>query len=448
MFSKHKPHKRFTRLITEADVEYVSLVQHGANQTPFRYLKADPLKVNRSKDETDVSRPIVKNYLFHSLEFKKQNFDKDDVINYLDELGIDDYEIEDDKSIYIAVSKFADKFDESTIQKIQGNQAGVTVKAGSLKEDVDVEELLKTFSKVENQSQEEKNVEKDTKKPALVKINDMSSAEIVQKYNEWIAVYSTDKELSGTLDYGMSDGLPPGAYDMSQAYWVTVSNALRDRDMDAIKRAGTELGELVAAISQVFTNYIDSNKSEDEMVMSKLFQKAFFRKSEDAENQKAEETKVEKNEDAEATDETATASDNESTDKKEDSANVKKDEDAKKDATDSEKSETTESNETSNEDVEEKVEKSANNDSEIMKAISQLSDVVVALGEKVSKMDEKFETNIQKSDERLEQLEGISKTRRSEDPTDEEVSNKEDTEEVQKGFVVNERLAKLWGLRT
>ena len=132
---KGKVVKRVVRVLTDPRPNFVSLVQHGANQQPF-------LSVKMAKGETQAMPPAlaqkasgpqaaIQSILFAGSEFA----DTEAVEKYLSDNGYEDVQVAKADNGFVAELAGADTF-EGSIDEIPGD-GGVTFKVGRLPESDD-----------------------------------------------------------------------------------------------------------------------------------------------------------------------------------------------------------------------------------------------------------------------------------------------------------------------
>ena len=131
---------KFTaRALTNPQPSFVSLVKGGANQTPFKTVKADiAVAVAPAEENTEmkVQRSIEgvapRGFGIMQLEFAKSTFKSaDDVTTWLEKGGYSDFTIVETALRY-EVTDTETKFQTATVTKIDSGAAGVTAFVGKL----------------------------------------------------------------------------------------------------------------------------------------------------------------------------------------------------------------------------------------------------------------------------------------------------------------------------
>lgn len=247
--------ERVVRLLSDPFPAFVSLVSHGANQTPFRVVKnQDGQVVDKSLmtfDGSEHSRPQDHGSIaVQKIEFDKEQFSSEKEASiFLSARGYENFLIEDTGNKYIAKSATITTFKDN-VGKIKTNVTGVDIFVG----EIDNEDAEQT-------------VEKSHKDDAsMLVVKGLSQTELVAKYDDWAASWSDSKVMAEVIASGYEDGMPPGAYDINFAYWTAVMNSLKENDVNAVRTASNELGELLISLHQVFTNAMSKKSGEDQMI--------------------------------------------------------------------------------------------------------------------------------------------------------------------------------------
>lgn len=246
--------ERVVRLLSDPFPAFVSLVSHGANQTPFRVVKnQDGQVVDKSLmtfDGSEHTRPQDHGGIaVQKIEFDKEQFSTEKEASiFLSARGYENFLIEDSGNKYIAKSAINTTFKDN-VGKIKTNVTGVDIFVGEI-ESEDAEQT----------------VEKGHKESTMLVVKGLSQTELVAKYDDWAASWSDSKVMAEVIASGYEDGMPPGAYDINFAYWTAVMNALKENDVNAVRTASTELGEILISLHQVFTNAMSKKSGEDQMI--------------------------------------------------------------------------------------------------------------------------------------------------------------------------------------
>lgn len=247
--------ERVVRLLSDPIPAFVSLVSHGANQTPFRVVKTEDAKqvVDKSLmtfDGSEHTRPKDHgNIAVQKIEFDKEQFSTEKEASiFLSARGYEGFIIEEAGNKYVAKSAINTTFKDN-VGKIKTNVSGVDIFVG----EIDEEDADQT-------------VEKGHKESTMLVVKGLSQTELVAKYDDWAASWSDSKVMAEVIASGYEDGMPPGAYDINFAYWTAVMNALKENDVEAVRTASNEMGELLIALHQVFTKAMSKKSGEDQMI--------------------------------------------------------------------------------------------------------------------------------------------------------------------------------------
>jgi len=224
--------KNVTRMasqLTDPKPEFVSLVGHGANQTPLRTLKADVFDARNQLSEDDMPAEVQK-FMFTAAKFNSV----DAVEGYLTAKGYSDFEVTKTKKGYSVVAKDEKDF-EGGLKEIEGD-AGVTMLVGKLAEGAAA--LATVTEKVEKQ---------------LV-VKGLDGEAIVKKYYDccgpcyptWVP--PAGKTVADVLSETYNEGTFPAMYDIENAFVQALRNLVKDGDTSKVKALCAELGDLIVAI--------------------------------------------------------------------------------------------------------------------------------------------------------------------------------------------------------
>lgn len=253
--------KRLVRLLTDPVCNFVSLVNHGANQTPFRVVKQADIQALKeareevikesSSQEFELSRPSDQaQVMAQRIEFDKTHFDSERVTKYLSTLGFVEYKLSEEENQIVAKSNYFDQFDEN-VGRIEVNDPGVRMFVGTLKSGDDVEENNETVKK-------------------SIPVLKGMDVEQVQKFDEWVAYWTEAKDLGAVLQEALWDGMPPGVHEINTAFWAVIANAVRDNDSTAIRSAASELGDLIVALMDVVNKFSSSSNVEQQKMAEEI----------------------------------------------------------------------------------------------------------------------------------------------------------------------------------
>jgi phage host-nuclease inhibitor protein Gam len=243
---------RVAHQLTDPKPEYVSLVGHGANQTPFRAVKADVAdfrgmdlqeeKMTKSKSKTkpvkeqktDAAFPKaaeVQKVVFNSAQF----VDEDAVTQYLEAKGYAEFTVTKTDTGFEVIAKEAEAFTE--VKEIVHDD-GVVFHVGKLAEG---ETGLETVEEAATQKS-------DT--PLFKTQKGETSAEIVKRYCDYYDCYKPPegKTVADVLSEQYADGTFPAMYELNTAFWSALYNLVKDGENEKIKALCAEFGDMIVAI--------------------------------------------------------------------------------------------------------------------------------------------------------------------------------------------------------
>lgn len=256
------------QLLTDPEPQFVSLVTHAASQTPFKVIKTDgELETNEvvvagakatvletdNDGETSMSKKTqaeARTLVVRSsgaaeaglqrLEFDGSVFASDaDVRTYLASKGYDGGTINKIETGYEVVAAPAEQF--ASVSAIKGDD-GVTRHVGTV-----------AAAEPEGGGEDDGEEVKD----AVIKCADVlggsGNAELVKRYDSWMAnYYNADaKTIAGVMAAGV-DGLPPGIYELNDAFYAALRNLLLARDVAGVTKLTAEFGAMIVQLVSVF----------------------------------------------------------------------------------------------------------------------------------------------------------------------------------------------------
>lgn len=294
---KNKKSERIGRMLAEASVNFVSVVDHPANQAPFKILKnAEDPEVVITEAESDITRPTTNSdTMLGKIEFiSDTSFEQ--AQKYAEEYGFEAYTIVPDTkghSHYIKSTQATDQQIESARPVLSMDNKARWFLIGP--------ESEKVISKSEKEV---------IKMEYELLVDGMTSPELLSKFDSWIAYYTNQETLGEALNEAMYDGIPPGMYEIMQAYYSVVATSVLNNNPDAIIAATDELGQLLKDLVSLFQKYYGTlQKSEGSernknMNLNELAKKVFskvnqldeateIKKADEVEGEAAEETTAE-----------------------------------------------------------------------------------------------------------------------------------------------------------
>lgn len=273
MIKKPQVLKKTVRLLTDPVPEYVSLVRHGANQTPLRVVKRDgviPSKITVADleefqhlvEKASINFEDIENMLTPSTDIQKMVFSNDvfpsekDVIDYMRDKGYEGFNVSKENDSYIINALDTEAFQEDSVKTIETDD-GVIMYLGIIKdedsEDLETSEdddnILTSEKQDSGMAQEDKKVRKRKSSNCKLSVGDMTSYEVSTKYDYYAAAMSRGMSLEEVMQAG-ADGLPPAYYEMTQALAIAVRNNIIDQDMEGVRSVATEFGDMIVSVSE------------------------------------------------------------------------------------------------------------------------------------------------------------------------------------------------------
>jgi hypothetical protein len=287
MRQKVKRIEKLVKLLKEGEPRWVSLVDHGANQTPFLEVKmADgsvrrvhrithmPRKTAGEPDMKTSNQKRAKASSVRKLVFSQEHFASEaDVRKWLKKNNwAEGYEVKEaeeaGEDVFVAEDKGATDTDfvKGSIRavKVEGSK-GVTGFVGELKavenadDDDDAEDTTKA-SKPKT-----KGKKGDSGSACLTAKAAGLDKETTAKFDSWYAYMSDGKTLEDVLEDGMKDGTPPGFYDVMFATQKAIGNVLKDEEADVasdVKSIADEMADIVVGLHALFVKIVDENSAK------------------------------------------------------------------------------------------------------------------------------------------------------------------------------------------
>lgn len=310
--------RKAVKVLTDPEPQFVSLVSNGANQTPFRVVKADEahdgevVVAGKRSTETDddsseddmkrgknsTSKKLVVRSTagtagadLQRLTFSAEQFDSEQAVRtYLDGNGYeggeivaladggfevvarDESDFEEVKDIpgddgvtrYVGVEPETDD-EAGTAQKgeapvtPEGQQS--TPASEGKQADTPVEPTAKTDPPAKTEDggdtppggEAENGGGDPAPKTEVAKIAEATfmatvAPEVARKYDEWMAMISSAKDVQSVMANG-ADGLPPAFHELGGAMVTAMRNALLDGEKDNVGKIATEFGTLVLKLA-------------------------------------------------------------------------------------------------------------------------------------------------------------------------------------------------------
>lgn len=395
---------RVVYALKDARPTFVSLVGHGANQTPFKSVKAMANIAVKETEDMAGNEMIAKEpdsmveVTMQKMTFDKAAFaDKDAVIEYLSGKGFVDFSVTDDGDKFSVEAEPEEKF--SVVRSVVYDR-GVMAYVGELHTGDEPEQ--KTTAK-----------------------------ELTAKFDACMMYFSNGKTIADVMQEG-ADGIPVGFWDVTDAFIAAFRNNARQGDVKGITALAKEYGQLLTSLVDFFRD-----STVDESVVKAMFNEPDKGKAMTEEVKKDAATEAQE-ETVEATDTQEQASDAPAA--KDEQATQDKDSEAENTAQDAAADETT------------------TKDDEVLSAIEKLSKVAETLSETQKSMQETAETSskdivaqlselTEKLDEQSKRVEALEQAGQKRKSADEDGSSGSGITEQRPAKVLDKATKNLLGFR-
>jgi len=296
--------QKIVTLLTEPEARFVSLVDHGANQKPFRSLKSLTLdessqpQDNMSKQDTDdLPLAQINKFEFDGSLFKTE----DSVVEYLTQKGYSKFDVVKDDETFVV--KGVDESSFSKVEAIKSNDDGVTIYVGeketaSKEEETEVSEKSEDTKPKSRLKKKESAETSDPKEPKESSKKEDSSEgsdeaptlpEISQKFDYWMATYTDSPNIEEVLKAG-KNGYPVGYYDIKEAFNIAIDNAFTAGDSEAVAKASTDFGIILNSFNALTESV---SKAEGKEVAQKTFHSEPIKKTDEKTEVEVEEVQLE-----------------------------------------------------------------------------------------------------------------------------------------------------------
>lgn len=264
-------------VLTDPHPQFVSLVGHGANQTPFAVTKiaehpldgdAD-MKLTKSEilERVQQGAASVQRFEFAAPQFTTVK----DVEQYLTDNDYEGFEVTKSGDSFSVEALPADGFSMLGEIEMQGGVklfVGTPIEvsddttekdAGEKSSDSGEPETGEGKQAAEGESSESSQKEDDKETDAdeggdkaAATQDEGDGTETVSKFDEFMAFWSNATDLNGVLADG-ADGLPPGFYDVTQAMITATKNALLAGDNEAVKTIMDQFADMVIKMAKALS---------------------------------------------------------------------------------------------------------------------------------------------------------------------------------------------------
>lgn len=220
--------KRVVKALSDPKPQFVSLVSGGANQVPFRAVKAEEVQP-AAKGINDMATPehdIVK-LVFDGAQFATQQ----SVKTWLTAGGYGECVIKEDGANFVVTQSgdASSALPTRVIKSVMGVDIYVAVEEAAAP------------------------VEAPVSEPALaaIEVAKSDSVTLTQKFNSWMSAYMGASTLEDALESGF-DGVPPGFREVADCFQNTLGYLITKGKPEGIPALCTELSDLLVKLVAIF----------------------------------------------------------------------------------------------------------------------------------------------------------------------------------------------------
>lgn len=308
MKAKIKNARRKASKLHGATAGFVSIVDRGANETPFKMIKsAEGTGAMGIKKRTDLAKshkklaggkkeapaPEVKTVMA-KMVFSKDHFEDEQAVrDWIEkaEWDADSITVTEDGDNFVARPEGTtdDSFTKLASVEVDGEQ-GVAAFVGQMEvskseDDEDDGDEDDDADAADEDGDDDDDDEGDEEEPAAKAADKTKKAEstpptkvskraqfiakareTVQKFNGWDAFFSGENTLAGALKKGMEwDKTPPGFYDVQAAFNGVVQQILGDETegvnkAEALQKAAADYANMLVGMDDFFDAFVNSDE--------------------------------------------------------------------------------------------------------------------------------------------------------------------------------------------
>lgn len=250
--------------LSDAHPTFVSLVRHGANQTPFNVIKSDDsseMKIEKTSKGFTLEAGIE----IAKIEFLSAKFSDEAAVNaYLTGLGFSDYKIEKGEGDigFVVPGVDASAFDGET-QAIPFENDGTVLWAGKL-----LPEVQKGLEKKDSEG---------TANPADSAAPKWLTAKgdsVVTKFDWYLSYESNGKTIKDVMADAMGDGVPIGYDEASRAFKQAMGNIVKSGDLASLPTLATEFGQFLQHLASFTATKAATNADDVKTILDKFLEEA------------------------------------------------------------------------------------------------------------------------------------------------------------------------------
>lgn len=263
------------QVMTDPNPQFVSLVKHGANQTPVTVFRsAEPvesegqIKQEGNEMGSTTKKPEARlsvsrsNGGLHKLGFPAEVFGTEEAVRtYLDAQGYEGGTIATVDGGFEVVARSAEEFKEGSIAAIAGDDGvvrhvGVESEAAAVEGDAPAAGADDT--KDTKEGEQEEAAKADGGKSVVVRsiltesnpLLPNSAAEVVKRYDSWEARWSEGLTIQSVMTEGV-DGLPVGIWEVNEAFYTALRNVILTGNKEGIATLCAEFGGIITRLVDV-----------------------------------------------------------------------------------------------------------------------------------------------------------------------------------------------------
>jgi hypothetical protein len=229
------------KALTDPRPQFVSLVESGANMTPFLAVKADKPPAGDATAAKAASHEVAR------IVFRAEKFaDEGAVQAWLDDGGYEGYTITKAEGGF----EVAGTYTGDDVREIAMDGMTIFVAPRPVEAAKETPPPAEAVASVITSVQ-----------PVAQKAD--SSTVLAQKFAGWCAMYA-EREVKSFTDLiaFCNDGLPPGIYEVTEVLYAAVRRSALARDMAGIRAAATEYGDLVARMVELIPSPAEKADTE------------------------------------------------------------------------------------------------------------------------------------------------------------------------------------------
>jgi hypothetical protein len=238
------------KALTDLRPDFVSLVGHGANQTPLKVVKSDAEPV----ESVEISR----------IDFDANTFASEEVVaKWLTDGGYKDYAVSKTDSGFSVSWDIPVGYDATSLTAINDVEGVSVLLVPAIKQDEETKDTIP--ASIEEIAVKSEAVTKSDKEAAF----SVAKADLVKKYDYWEAYFNENAITIADAFRAGADSLPVGIYELNDAFYIALKNATEMGDIAAVTSIAQEFAayyiKLVEAIPEAIKQEKESTMKEEEV---------------------------------------------------------------------------------------------------------------------------------------------------------------------------------------